>query len=28
MIDRREAGPSDCGALITELTEAVINENG
>ena len=25
MIDRREAGPSDCGALITELTEAMIN---
>ncbi|WP_284126540.1 CorA family divalent cation transporter [Parerythrobacter aestuarii] len=24
MIDRREAGPSDCGALITELTEAMI----
>ncbi len=24
MIDRREAGPNDCGALITELTEAMI----
>lgn len=24
MIDRREAGPSDCGALITEITEAMI----
>ena len=24
MIDRREAGPSDCGALITELAEAMI----
>ena len=25
MIDRREAGPTDAGALITELTEAMIN---
>ena len=24
MIDRREAGPTDCGALITEITEAMI----
>ena len=24
MIDRREAGPNDCGALITELAEAMI----
>lgn len=24
MIDRREAGPNDCGALITEITEAMI----
>ncbi|SMQ69564.1 zinc transporter [Altererythrobacter xiamenensis] len=24
MIDRREAGPNDCGAIITELTEAMI----
>jgi len=24
MIDRREAGPTDCGALITEVTEAMI----
>lgn len=24
MIDRREAGPNDCGAVITELTEAMI----
>jgi zinc transporter len=24
MIDRREHGPNDCGALITELTEAMI----
>ncbi|MEL1249220.1 zinc transporter ZntB [Aurantiacibacter gilvus] len=25
MIDRREAGPTDAGALITEITEAMIN---
>ncbi len=24
MIDRREAGPTDCGAVLTELTEAMI----